>query len=125
MTLLNHPNGAKVYLVGTAHFSRESQADVSKVIRGVRPHIVVVELCKARTNILSLDEETVLREAKEINLDKIMQTVKSSGVYNGVMFILLLNMSAHLTKELGMAPGGEFRTAYKEVSVFKVFFGCL
>lgn len=30
------------------------------------------------------------------------------------MYILLLNMSAHITKELGMAPGGEFRAAYKE-----------
>ena len=25
------------------------------------------------------------------------------------MYLLLLSMSAHLTKELGMAPGGEFR----------------
>lgn len=31
------------------------------------------------------------------------------------MQALLLNLSAHLTKELGMAPGGEFRTAVREV----------
>lgn len=31
------------------------------------------------------------------------------------MQVLLLHMSAHLTKELGMAPGGEFRRAFKEV----------
>jgi hypothetical protein len=30
----------------------------------------------------------------------------------GVMYLLLLSMSAHLTKELGMAPGGEFRRYY-------------
>ena len=30
--------------------------------------------------------------------------------------MLLLSMSAHITKELGMAPGGEFRAAYQEVS---------
>ncbi|KAG8235564.1 hypothetical protein J437_LFUL013114 [Ladona fulva] len=30
------------------------------------------------------------------------------------MNILLLSMSAHLTKELGMAPGGEFRQAFSE-----------
>lgn len=29
--LLTTPNGSKVYLVGTAHFSLESQDDVSKV----------------------------------------------------------------------------------------------
>lgn len=33
------------------------------------------------------------------------------------MYILLLSMSAHLTKELGMAPGGEFRRAFAEVSL--------
>lgn len=33
VTVLKHPNGAKVYLVGTAHFSKESQEDVSFVIK--------------------------------------------------------------------------------------------
>lgn len=32
------------------------------------------------------------------------------------MYILLLSMSADLTKQLGMAPGGEFRRAFAEVS---------
>lgn len=31
VTLLNGPNGALVYVVGTGHFSVESQNDVSKV----------------------------------------------------------------------------------------------
>lgn len=31
MTVLDAPDGGKVYLVGTAHFSLESQEDVSKV----------------------------------------------------------------------------------------------
>lgn len=31
VTLLTTPTGAKVYLVGTAHFSKESQEDVSTV----------------------------------------------------------------------------------------------
>lgn len=37
------------------------------------------------------------------------------GLVQGVMYILLLSLSAHITKELGMAPGGEFRRAFKEV----------
>ena len=32
VTLLTTPDGGKLYLVGTAHFSVESQNDVSKVI---------------------------------------------------------------------------------------------
>lgn len=37
---------------------------------------------------------------------------------NGLMYILLLNMSAHFTRELGMAPGGEFRRAMTEVGYY-------
>lgn len=106
--------GAKLYLVGTAHFSQESKDDVVKVMRAVQPHIVVLELCDARIEILSLDEETILREAKNINFDNIMHTMKKNGVYYGITYLLLLNLSAHLTKEIGMAPGGEFRVAFKE-----------
>jgi hypothetical protein len=36
-------------------------------------------------------------------------------------------MTAHLTKQLGMAPGGEFRTAFREVkniSLLELFDKC-
>nr|XP_034824522.1 traB domain-containing protein-like isoform X3 [Maniola hyperantus] len=114
VTVLDAPDGGKVYLVGTAHFSLESQEDVSKVIQQVCPHVVMVELCEQRTNILLLDEEVILREAKNINIAKIKATMAQNGVFNGLMYILLLNMSAHITRELGMAPGGEFRRAMAE-----------
>jgi pheromone shutdown protein TraB len=81
----------------------------------VKPHIVTVELCKSRINILQLDEQTILEEASNIDLAKIRATVQQNGVFNGLMYLLLLSMSAHLTKELGMAPGGEFRRALQEV----------
>ena len=46
-TLLSGPNGrGRVYLVGTAHFSQESNEDVAAVIQAVKPDIVVLELCK-------------------------------------------------------------------------------
>ncbi|XP_028169656.1 traB domain-containing protein-like isoform X2 [Ostrinia nubilalis] len=114
VTVLDAPDGGKVYLVGTAHFSIQSQEDVSRVIQEVNPHIVMVELCEQRTNILLLDEEIILREAKNINIKKIRATMAQNGVFNGLMYILLLNMSAHITRELGMAPGGEFRRAMAE-----------
>ena len=34
------------------------------------------------------------------------------------MQVLLLSMSAHITKQLGMAPGGEFRAAFREASKY-------
>ncbi|KAG6446367.1 hypothetical protein O3G_MSEX004441 [Manduca sexta] len=106
VTVLEAPDGGKVYLIGTAHFSLQSQEDVSRVIQEVKPHVVMVELCEQRTNILLLDEEIILREAKNINIKKIRATMAQNGVFNGLMYILLLNMSAHITRELGMAPGG-------------------
>ncbi|XP_071082471.1 traB domain-containing protein-like isoform X2 [Haliotis cracherodii] len=114
VTTLETLDGSKVYVVGTAHFSLESQEDVSKVIRSTQPDFVMVELCKSRINILELDEATLLEEAKNINMEKIRMAIKQSGMIQGVMHLLLLSMSAHLTKELGMAPGGEFRRAFQE-----------
>lgn len=40
-----------------------------------------------------------------------------NGVMSGLMQILLLKVSAHITEQLGMAPGGEFREAFKEVGI--------
>lgn len=114
VTLMKGPTGSKVYLIGTAHFSEQSQNDVATVIQMVQPHIVMVELCKSRINILLLDEKTLLEKAKNINMEKIMNTVKQNGIFNGLMYILLLSMNAHLTKELEMAPGGEFRRVFAE-----------
>ncbi|KAH8264158.1 hypothetical protein KR038_003870 [Drosophila bunnanda] len=115
VTLLNTPFGSKVYLVGTAHFSEESQDDVSYVIRNVRPDVVMVELCPSRIHILKLDEKTLLEEAKSINIPKIRGILQTHGYINGIFFILLLQMSAQIAKDLGMAPGGEFRRAFEEI----------
>ncbi|XP_043266705.1 traB domain-containing protein isoform X2 [Venturia canescens] len=114
VTLLTTPDGGKLYLIGTAHFSTESQDDVSNIIQAVQPHIVMVELCKARVHILQLDEKTILQEAENLTFQVIRDTIQQNGPFNGLLYILLLNVSAHLTRELGMAPGGEFRRAFSE-----------
>lgn len=116
VTLLRMPNNTNVYLVGTAHFSESSQEDVANVIRNVKPKAVVVELCESRIHILRHDEKKLLEEAKDLNMQKIRSVIRTNGFLNGMFYILLLNMSAKLTKELGMAPGGEFRTAMKEAT---------
>jgi len=114
VTCLTTPVGSKVYVVGTAHFSESSQDDVSKTIEATQPDIVLVELCSSRVNILQLDEKTLLAEASNITVEKMRTAIKQSGLIQGIMHLLLLSMSAHLTKQLGMAPGGEFRRAFKE-----------
>lgn len=46
---------------------------------------------------------------------QIRSLIKTNGLVNGIFYIVLLNMSAKITKELGMAPGGEFRRAFEEI----------
>lgn len=47
--------------------------------------------------------------------ETIMDTIKKEGLYDGLLHILLLRMAAHVAKQLGMPPGGEFRRAFEEV----------
>lgn len=46
--------------------------------------------------------------------EKVRIAMSNSGAVQGVLHLLLLSMSAQLTKKLGMAPGGEFRAAMRE-----------
>jgi len=113
---LTAENGVKVFIVGTAHFSEQSQIDVMKTIQKVQPTLVLLELCHSRRNILMLDEETILREAADMSLGKIRSALSQSGTIQGTLHLLLLSMSAQLTKKLGMAPGGAFRVAMREAA---------
>ena len=71
-TMITTPQGAKVFIVGTAHFSRQSHDDVSTIMKQFLPDVVVLELCKSRTNILSLDEETLLAESESLDTNKVV-----------------------------------------------------
>lgn len=114
VTVLPGPEGGKVYLVGTAHFSTQSNEDVALTIQRTQPNVVVLELCESRLSILALDEETILRESQNLSLDQVRSNIEKQGLVQGVMYTLLLSLSAQLTRELGMAPGGEFRRAFAE-----------
>ncbi|XP_057306545.1 traB domain-containing protein-like [Hydractinia symbiolongicarpus] len=107
--------GSSIYVVGTAHFSEASQDDVKRVIQYLSPDVVMVELCPSRVGVLKYNEEELLKAAQDVSLAKLKMAIKDSGsVISGVMQLLLLSMSAHITKQLGMAPGGEFRVAAKQ-----------
>ncbi|KAF7637040.1 hypothetical protein Mgra_00003429 [Meloidogyne graminicola] len=112
---------AQVYLVGTAHFSKESCEDVCKTIQLTQPDYVMVELCSSRIQILSMDEETLLKEAAALTRKKMLEIVRQNGAAQGLMQVLLLSLSAHITQQLEMAPGGEFRAAY---NASKLVSGC-
>lgn len=64
----------------------------------------------------------LLKESGSLTMSKIQANIKSQGMVQGVMYSLLLSLSAQLTRELGMAPGGEFRRAVAEA---KKIPGCI
>ncbi len=111
---LDCPNGSKVYLVGTAHFSRESIEDVRRTIAVVKPDVVLVELCNDRKVMLMRSDEEILREARTMTLDKMKSFIRRDGLVAGIAQSLYLKFSAELTQQLGVAPGGEFRAGYEE-----------
>ena len=55
-------------------------------------------------------------------LEEVRTAIRHSGAVRGALHLLLLSMSASLTKQLGMAPGGEFRVAVDEA---KKIPGCM
>ena len=111
---LDCPNGSKVYLVGTAHFSLESIEDVRRTVSAVKPKIVLVELCLSRKVMLMRSDEEILREARTMTLAKMKNFIRREGLLAGIAQSLYLKFSAELTQQLGVAPGGEFRAGYEE-----------
>lgn len=49
---------------------------LTQTIQAVQPDVVVVELCQYRVSMLKMDENTLLKEAKDINLEKVQQAIK-------------------------------------------------
>ena len=66
----------KSLIFSVPHFSKESQDDVRRTIDATHPDLVMVELCSARISILSMNEETLLKEASSLNYEKIAATIK-------------------------------------------------
>lgn len=76
VTVLECPDGGKVYLVGTAHFSEKSCKDVEEVIARVKPNVIVLELCKNRMHILEYDEKSLLKEIENLSFSKLAATIR-------------------------------------------------
>ena len=114
VSTLDCPNGSKVYVVGTAHFSGESIEDVKRTISDKQPQRVVLELCSDRKFVLQYSEETILQEARTMTFAKMRGFIRRDGLVAGIVQSIFLKYTAELTEQLGMAPGGEFRAGYEE-----------
>lgn len=125
-TLLQDDEKATVVLLGTVHFSKESVDDVSTIVKALNPNAIMIELCRNRVSLLQLDEAKFLEEARNFDVKKVREAVKGQGVVSGMLHGMLLKTYADIAKELGVAPGGEFRRAYQEMKKIpgcKLFLG--
>lgn len=112
--VLESENGGKVYLIGTAHFSEESCQDVEYVIRRVKPHVVVLEICSERISTLALDEKMLMQRIMNFTFKDAKDIIREYGVVQGFIQILFLYVSKEITKQTGMLPGSEIRRAVTE-----------
>lgn len=88
-----------VYLVGTAHISKESADDVRITIEQVRPQAVCVELCKARHQAMTQADNW-----RKMDIFKVVRQKKA------VFLLAQLIMSSfyrRLGQKLGVQPGAE------------------
>ena len=91
------------YLLGTAHISEQSVADVKQVIAEVNPDLVCIELCKTRYDAL-----TDQNRWQQLDIFKVIK--------EGKTLLLLANLALgayqrRLGKELGIVPGAEMLAA--------------
>ena len=91
--------GRQIYLVGTAHVSKESVEDVRKTVAQVKPDTICVELCASRHKTLT--QKDVWRK---MDIFKVIKEKKA------MLLLAQLIMSAfyrRLGEKLGVQPGAE------------------
>jgi pheromone shutdown-related protein TraB len=91
--------GRQVYLVGTAHVSRESVEDVRKTVEAVSPDAIAVELCPSRHKAL-----TDADAWRKMDIFRILKEKKA------VLLLTQLALSSFYRKigdKLGVQPGAE------------------
>ncbi len=91
--------GRQIYIVGTAHVSRESVEDVRRTVEAVRPDSVCVELCQGRYDALAKKDAW-----KKMNIFKIIRRKKTSLL---LAQLIMSSFYRKLGEKLGVQPGAE------------------
>jgi pheromone shutdown-related protein TraB len=95
--------GREIILIGTAHVSRESINEVSRVIRETKPGVVCVELDQGRYNSIAQKENW-----ERLDVTKVFKEGKGFLL---IANLVLAGFQRRLGNELGVKPGEEMQTA--------------
>ncbi|MFU8766467.1 MAG: TraB/GumN family protein [Candidatus Methanoperedens sp.] len=97
------PGAGKIIVVGTAHVSDKSVAEVNEVIEREKPDIIAVELCRGRYQALKGEDEV-----REINLKEMLNDGK---FYYFLIHWLLGYVQKKIGADTGVKPGSEMMAA--------------
>jgi pheromone shutdown protein TraB len=89
-----------IHIIGTAHVSEESVAEVKEAILERRPGVVAVELCQARFEGL-FDQRDI----------PVIDLIKSGNSFLFIINMLLSFMQKRIGEEMGIKPGKEMLVA--------------
>lgn len=108
---LNYKNpaassGKRIIIVGTAHVSDKSVAEVNEVIEREKPDIVAVELDRARYQALKGEEEV-----REINVRELLSEGK---LYHFLIHWFLAYVQKKIGTDAGVKPGAEMLAAIEK-----------
>jgi pheromone shutdown-related protein TraB len=93
----------EIFLIGTAHVSRESTQLVGTVIQEKRPETVCIELCESRYNAL-----TQKNRWQDTDLIKVIKQKKAFLLLSNLM---LASFQKRIGAKLGISPGEEMSRA--------------
>uniref|UniRef100_A0A1J3IM61 TraB domain-containing protein n=1 Tax=Noccaea caerulescens TaxID=107243 RepID=A0A1J3IM61_NOCCA len=94
-----------VYLIGTAHVSKESCREVEAIVSILKPEVVFVELCSSRLSVL---------KPQSLKIPTMADMIESWKQKQNTFGILYGWFLAKIASQLEVFPGAEFRVAYEE-----------
>ena len=105
-------SGREIYLVGTAHVSRESAELVGRIIAEQLPNAVCLELDEKRYDALAHRKSWELLDLKEILRRRQLATL--------LINLLLASYQKKLGDKLGVRPGSELLAAAQKAEELKI-----
>jgi pheromone shutdown-related protein TraB len=96
-------NGREIILIGTAHISKESIAEVNQLIRETQPDMICVELDEGRYNSINQPQQW-----ESLNIIKVFKEGKGFFLMAN---LVLSSFQRRMGNELGVKPGDEMRKA--------------
>ena len=95
--------GKAITLIGTAHVSRKSAEEVSRVIEEQRPDTVCVELCPSRYQSLT--------QKKQWEETSLLKAVKEKKAFLLLSNLMLAHFQKRIGEKFGIKPGQEMMKA--------------